>query len=84
MKKGKDKNLENLPPSLFDNLDLFSSAPQQETESTEEEAPKKAKAAKGAPPPPAAPKPGLTGSGPMQQLYDFNFRQYSAYVICSR
>ena len=27
---------------------------------------------------------GLTGSGPMRDLYDFNFRQYSAYVICSR
>ena len=27
---------------------------------------------------------GLTGTGPMRDLYDFNFRQYSAYVICSR
>ena len=27
---------------------------------------------------------GLTGHGPMRELYDFNFRQYSAYVICSR
>ena len=27
---------------------------------------------------------GLTGSGPMRELYDFNFKQYSAYVICSR
>ena len=27
---------------------------------------------------------GLTGTGPMQELYDFNFRQYSAYVICDR
>ena len=35
-------------------------------------------------PPPAGPKPGLTGSGPMRELFDFNFRQYSAYVICSR
>ena len=26
----------------------------------------------------------LTGTGPMRDLYDFNFRQYSAYVICSR
>ena len=31
-----------------------------------------------------ASKKGLTGSGPMQELYDFNFRQYSAYVICDR
>ena len=29
-------------------------------------------------------QPGLTGSGPLRDLYDFNFRQYSAYVICSR
>jgi len=37
---------------------------------------------------PSAPKPlakpGLTGTGPMRELYDYNFRQYSAYVICSR
>ena len=78
------KDKDNLPPSLFDNLDLFSAAKQQEAETKEAE-PKKAKGpAKGAPPPPPAPKPGLTGTGPMQQLYDFNFRQYSAYVICSR
>ena len=27
MKKGKDNNQENLPPSLFDNLDIFAPAP---------------------------------------------------------
>ena len=26
----------------------------------------------------------LTGQGPMRELYDYNFRQYSAYVICDR
>ncbi len=26
----------------------------------------------------------MTGSGPLRDLYDYNFRQYSAYVICSR
>ena len=26
----------------------------------------------------------LTGQGPMRELFDYNFRQYSAYVICSR
>ena len=26
----------------------------------------------------------LTGSGPMKELYDYNFKQYSAYVICDR
>ena len=30
------------------------------------------------------PPPGLTGHGPMRELFDFNFRQYSAYVICDR
>ena len=33
---------------------------------------------------PVAPPPGLTGHGPLRELFDFNFRQYSAYVICSR
>ena len=43
------------------------------------------------PPPPTTPStqrvdppPGLTGHGPLRDLFDFNFRQYSAYVICSR
>ena len=75
MSKKPDKNE---PPSLFDSLDLF--APQQS------EAPKPAASA--APKAPATPAPapstGLTGHGPMRELYDFNFRQYSAYVICSR
>ena len=79
----KDKNKDNLPPSLFDNLDLFAaaSAAQDEAEKPER---KSAKSAKAAPPPPTPASKGLTGAGPMQQLYDFNFRQYSAYVICSR
>ena len=29
-------------------------------------------------------KSGLAGHGPLKELFDFNFRQYSAYVICSR
>ncbi len=35
---------------------------------------------------PPAPPPGgaLTGRGPLRDLYDFNFREYSAYVICNR
>ena len=36
------------------------------------------------PPPPAHTTAGLTGHGPLRDLFDFNFRQYSAYVICSR
>ena len=71
----KKKN-ESEPPSLFDNLEMFNvdGAGRQE-----EEAPKKT-----SPAPAASPKTGLTGTGPMRELYDFNFRQYSAYVICSR
>jgi len=34
--------------------------------------------------PPPDPPSDMTGVGPMRDLYDFNFRQYSAYVICSR
>ena len=78
MKKGKDNDQENLPPSLVDNLDIFPPATAEPPKS-EGKKPKGEKAVA-----PSRPKPGLTGLGPMQQLYDFNFRQYSAYVICSR
>ena len=69
------------PPSLFDNLDLFAPAPSAPVKEAKPSAPVSA--------PPAAPHAvtamqGLTGRGPMRDLYDFNFRQYSAYVICSR
>ena len=79
------------PPSLFDNLELFNTAPAPSPAPAPKSAPKSASAAKAAPkaaPSPAVPPPpppsSLTGSGPMRDLYDFNFRQYSAYVICSR
>ena len=78
MKKGKDNNQENLPPSLFDNLDIFAPAPAEPPKKEGKKSKGETAAA------PLRPKPGLTGIGPMQQLYDFNFRQYSAYVICSR
>jgi topoisomerase-4 subunit A len=68
MKKAKD-NSGALPPSLFDNPDLFG------LQSAETPPP---------PTPPTRPADGLTGTGPMRDLFDFNFRQYSAYVICSR
>ena len=58
------------PPSLFDNLDMFAAG--------------ESEAAKGARKVETPPAQSLTGSGPMRDLYDFNFRQYSAYVICSR
>ncbi|MBP5790827.1 MAG: DNA topoisomerase IV subunit A [Kiritimatiellae bacterium] len=70
----KDKKHKNgsdaEPPSLFDNLDLFSA----QDLSAAKETPKTLFPAKS----------GLTGSGPMRELFDYNFRQYSAYVICSR
>ena len=86
MKKDEDKNL---PPSLLDNLDLFAAATAAKSEAVESPA-EKTPATKGKKREPE-PEPvmtadlkGLTGKGPMQALYDFNFRQYSAYVICSR
>ena len=90
----------NEPPSLFDNMDLFApasevpkAASEAVSESKKETAPstpkKTATSAPPAPPPPSPPMvstaaSGLTGHGPMRDLFDFNFRQYSAYVICSR
>lgn len=81
MSKDKDKSKkESAPPSLFDNLDLFADVAlggaQSEVKKSDVSAVPAAPVVK-----PAA---GLTGSGPMRELFDFNFRQYSAYVICSR
>jgi len=98
------KDNKNQPPSLFDNLDLFSAAgvnvptpapapasePAPAPEPAPEPEPEPAPApAPVAPPPSAVPAhvaepTGLTGRGPMRELFDYNFRQYSAYVICSR
>ena len=92
-----DKNA-NEPPSLFDNLDLFSQASTapageapHETKKNDGSKPVTAKAASakppenaGNPPPPPPPSGTLTGHGPLRDLYDFNFREYSAYVICDR
>ncbi len=65
---------ESEPPSLFDNLEMFAAQPPTAKQQT----------TKSRPLPPAVSTAGLTGKGPMRDLYDFNFRQYSAYVICSR
>ena len=83
-----DKHKENEPPSLFDDLSLFAAQPEGATSSSprkkDGEVAAKTTQTNPPPPPPPPPKPGLTGSGPMRDLFDFNFRQYSAYVICSR
>ena len=83
-----DKHKENEPPSLFDDLSLFAAQPAGATSSSprkkDGEVAAKTAQTNPPPPPPPPPKPGLTGSGPMRDLFDFNFRQYSAYVICSR
>ena len=83
-----DKHKENEPPSLFDDLSLFAAQPVGATSSSSRkkdgEVAAKTTQINPPPPPPPPPKPGLTGSGPMRDLFDFNFRQYSAYVICSR
>ena len=69
------------PPSLFDNLDLFAPAPSTSAKEAKPSAPVSVPAAT---PHAVTAMQGLTGRGPMRDLYDFNFRQYSAYVICSR
>ena len=77
----------NEPPSLFDNLDLFAQAPEpapEEKTAPKAAAPAAAPAVPKAPAPVSAESSHLTGHGPMRELFDFNFRQYSAYVICSR
>ena len=105
-KNDKNDKKDGLPPSLFDNLDLFAAtkagdavpnAPQAEGNEAASNggagdlgasrpAEKSVKRTDENPPKPfdEAAKKGLTGKGPMQELFDFNFRQYSAYVICSR
>ena len=84
------------PPSLFDNLDLFAQAAEGQSEAVEvSNGADDATAADAASRSEVSATPhtvgasvtsvkGLTGRGPMRDLYDFNFRQYSAYVICSR
>ena len=72
------------PPSLFDNLDLFAQAAENEAEKGEPKEEKPAEDVSGGASPVETSLKGLTGRGPMRDLYDFNFRQYSAYVICSR
>ena len=82
MPKDKDKNKKELaPPSLFDNLDLFADVAAGGAQTGGE---KRAASAGASTEPAVKPAAGLTGSGPMRELFDFNFRQYSAYVICSR
>lgn len=94
-KKSDNKGKSAEPPSLFDNLDLFSPIGENGVESTKakvesagakkEESPKTEAGSQKAKEDARDPKyAALTGSGPMRDLYDFNFRQYSAYVICSR
>ena len=88
------KNKDNQPPSLFDNLDLFAVAGERVKGKVKVEGEGEGKVKvegegeernttvhlTSSP----SPNPNLTGSGPMRDLYDFNFRQYSAYVICAR
>ena len=84
MSKKDSKNTKE-PPSLFDDLNLFGMADGARggTE-TVEEAPVPEEEEPAPPPPPPPPGGALTGRGPLRDLYDFNFREYSAYVICNR
>ena len=78
------KNKGTEPPSLFDNLDLFAQAAEGEAVQAEPTQEKPAEENSAGSSPAETSLKGLTGRGPMRDLYDFNFRQYSAYVICSR
>ncbi len=79
MRDKSDKN--GQPPSVLDeSFDLFSFA----DEEAKKKQPKKLAAAKEVESVPVTVKEGLTGRGPLRDFYDDNFRQYSAYVICSR
>ena len=78
------KSKGNEPPSLFDNLDLFAQAAESEGEKVEQKEGKPLEEGSAASSAAETSLKGLTGRGPMRDLYDFNFRQYSAYVICSR
>ena len=78
------KNKGTEPPSLFDNLDLFAQAAEGEAVQAEPTQEKPAEEISAGSSPAETSLKGLTGRGPMRDLYDFNFRQYSAYVICSR
>lgn len=90
----KDNKNANEPPSLFDDLNLFGMADgavdgkTAETEKTAAPEPVEptapAPSATGGVPPVPPPGGTLTGHGPLRDLYDFNFREYSAYVICNR
>lgn len=74
-----DKN--GQPPSLFENMELFDLESHGDGEKTPREEEKSLADAAGTP---LTVKEGLTGRGPLRDFYDENFRQYSAYVICSR
>lgn len=64
-KKPNDKQ----PPSLFDNLDLFAA----KRDEAKDKGLGAADSGTNAPTLQALPPAGLTGTGPMQALYDFNF-----------
>ena len=95
----KDNKNANEPPSLFDDLSLFGTAvgatdgktaakdEAAETDHAEPVAPAPSATGgetTGGVPPAPPPSDRLTGRGPLRDLYDFNFREYSAYVICNR
>ena len=74
----KDNKNANEPPSLFDDLSLFGTA----VGAADGKTAAKDEAAETDHAEPAGGR--LTGRGPLRDLYDFNFREYSAYVICNR
>ena len=71
----KKEDSSSQPPSLFDNLEMFAPAVPAGGGEDSGRNGKPEKSEKELPPaPPDTAAKGLTGSGPMRELFDFNFR----------
>jgi len=86
MSSKKSDKSKSEPPSLFENLDLFAAAKTAADGLPEDADDEKAVAVAqtSAAAAPTGHANGLTGSGPLRDLMDLNFLQYTGYVICSR
>ena len=88
-KKKHDETPE--PPSLFDNLDLFTTQKKEEPAETEAagelpgiELPPVADRIEAVPMPPSDDGNHPGGSGPLRDVIDENFLQFASYSICNR
>lgn len=88
-KKKHDETPE--PPSLFDNLDLFTTQKKEEPSGAEPadelpgiELPPVAESVEAVPMPPSDDGNHPGGSGPLRDVIDENFLQFASYSICNR